>query len=306
MRHWPALVCVVALVVGGVAGTASAAPVAVKLQLTELRCIQPRAGEAGKDAVFVVVDGRAAGKPLRSLIPAEKPFPTDAKTVPIHKKAPQVLYEGQLDEGQFAFLTVILFTGGEPAEAAKAVYKAKEGLDSKLEALAGAKLEKAQVEGLRVAANKAHMEWVKGLAGSLGKSAEGYAGLFDVLLVNVGGKIEKRLTPVGLTSGQHYGTDAKVYSKLKYTRDNVLVQDPADGSFYEVQLGPTTEEKDMVYIKSLETRFAKAAAGEPKRQVMDYVTGVQLLDGAGKPALWELGGENPGPSIVHDYWDWAY
>ena len=80
----------------------------------------------------------------------------------------------------------------------------------------------------------------------------------------------------------------------------------ADGSFYEVQLGPTTEEKDMVYIKSLETRFAKAAAGEPKRQVMDYVTGVQLLDGAGKPALWELGGENPGPSIVHDYWDWAY
>jgi hypothetical protein len=120
---------------------------------------------------------------------------------------------------------------------------------------------------------------------------------------NNGGKIVKRLDPVGLTFGEHYGTNEKIYTKLKYTRPNVLEKDEA-GDWNEVQFAPVDdEEPTVVRVKMLETEYVPD--GDQKlRKVTDYLLDVRV-QAAGKPLEWELGGEETGTSTLHTYWEYA-
>jgi hypothetical protein len=127
--------------------------------------------------------------------------------------------------------------------------------------------------------------------------------MFNVLLWN-NGKLEKRLDPVGLTAGEHYGNDEKTYTKIKYTRNNVAVKDENDEYFPQV-MPPISEDKQTVRVKMLETERVKVEGrAVPARNVTDYLADIKVEAG-GKPVEWKLAGENVGPSEIHMYWDWA-
>jgi hypothetical protein len=167
-------------------------------------------------------------------------------------------------------------------------------------------LAEADVKKLAEATVKAQQAVIKDIKKifSRDKNTDHFGGLFNVLLWNNNGKLVKRLDPVGLTFGEHYGTDEKIYTKLKYTRPNVLVQDDG-GEWSQVQLEPLSEDQQTIRVKMLENEFfKKPGGGETVRNTTDYVAELQVTAG-GKPALWELAGEQVGPGALHTYWDWA-
>ena len=74
-----------------------------------------------------------------------------------------------------------------------------------------------------------------------------------------------------------------------------------NGQWYEVQMDPVLPDtEDVVFIKMLEVE----SKGD-QRNVTDYLLGLRV-QAAGKNLTWILDGEHPGPTIIHDYWDWAY
>ena len=302
-QHFTLFVCLLAITF---ATRSFADAVPVKININELRCIQTNtAGEDKSDQVYVIVTGFASGKAISARLP-EKSWKASAKEMPVSTKSPATVWSGKLGDGEFVAATVTLIHG--TGAAADAVTKAKTAADAKVAGLSGKTLKKEDLKKLATALQKSNQAVVKGIAKVIGK--EHYGGMFDVIVVNNGGKLAKRATPVGLTAGQHYGTDVKTYTKIKYTRDNVLVKDPDDGSFYEIQLGPVADDKSSVRIKMLETELTKVkGADEPARNVTDYLVDVRILNLAkgkkGVPLYWTLGGEQPGPSIIHDYWNWA-
>jgi hypothetical protein len=134
------------------------------------------------------------------------------------------------------------------------------------------------------------------------KNTDHYGGLFNIMVWNSGGKISKRVDPVGLTFGEHYGVDPKIYTKLKYTRQNVLEQDDA-GDWNEIQLAPVSDDEDAVRVKMLETEYVKQPDGMVKK-VTDYLVDV-MVTADGEALTWELGGEQTGPGTLHTYWEYA-
>ena len=136
------------------------------------------------------------------------------------------------------------------------------------------------------------------------KKTDHYGGLFNVLVRNDNGKIVKRLDPVGLTFGEHYGTDAKIYTKLKFTRTNVFEQDPDNQEWYETQYGPLNDEEDAVRVKMLETEYIKTAEGDANKKVTDYLADIKVYQGD-KALKWATGGEHPGPGTLHNWWEFA-
>src|SRR4029450_13150324 len=101
---------------------------------------------------------------------------------------------------------------------------------------------------------------------SRAKNTGHFNGLFNIIVLNDGGKLVKRLDPVGLTFGEHFGTDEKIYSKIKYTRNNVLVpeSDAEDTAWFPQVFPPLSEDKQTVRVKMLETEYFDVA-GKPKR-----------------------------------------
>ena len=61
------------------------------------------------------------------------------------------------------------------------------------------------------------------------------------MLVWNNGQALQRLDPVGLSFGEHYGVDPKIYTKIKNTRSNVMVKDDT-GDWSEQQLTPLTDD----------------------------------------------------------------
>lgn len=297
-----------ALLLGGLAAPAQADPIPVSLDLTALRAVQTYAlDKKATDDVYVVVSGVAAGQPVHKRLPEKETWKAAPKNYPIapNKEGSAVkLWEGKLNDGEFALLTVTLYHGtGKDAGPVKAF---QDKLAAATKDAAGKKtLTQADFKALHTSTLKAHREVVKNVKETLSreKKTDHFGGQFTVLLWNDGGKLVKRLDPVGLTFGEHYGTDVKVYSKLKYTRPNVFTQDDA-GEWAQEQLAPLNEEtEDEVRVKMLETEYV-GPADSPQRNVTDYVLDVRVTAN-GKPVKWELNGEQPGPSDVHTYWDYA-
>jgi len=306
------VLCVcVALLVAGLASAVGAAPVPVKVEMPILRAIQlnvmPREGAAdAADDVYILVNGVAKGQEFQKRLPESGTMKVAPKKPAFSKDKPGVLWEGELNDGEFAYLTVVVMQG-EGKDAAK--LKEFQGKLADAEKKAPERSKKTLTTGdsdkLVEGTLKAQREVITHVKDTFArdKKTDHYGGLFNVLVWNNGGKITKRLDPVGLTFGEHYGIDAKIYTKLKYTRPNVLDKDDA-GDFNEVQFPPVDDDKpQVVRVKMLETEYVQQ--GDQKlRKVTDYLADVRVTAG-GKVLNWELGGEQTGPGTLHTYWEYA-
>ena len=288
--------------------SAPAVAVPVSVDLTSLRAVQTYALEdKADDQAYLLVTGVAKGKELDpTRVPKGETWTVGPKKPAADVKKPVTLWTGDLADGEFAQVTVTLFHGkgdeaklkeyaGKLAEAGKAVAgRSAAKLASPYEA------KKLSADTLK--AYQGVVKKVKEMFGGQEKNADHFGGQFTLLIRNQGGKLVKRLDPVGLTFGEHAGIDAKVYTKLKYTRQNVLVQDES-GEWSEEQLLPLNDDENTVRVKMLETEFVKQGDKQVKN-VTDYVAEVQVK-ADGKPTKWKLGGENLGISDLHTWWDWA-
>lgn len=290
----------ISLITAGVS-SASAAATEVKVQVPAIRSIQPNTpGEGKTDEIYLLVTGVAGGQAVAKQLPEGKTWKASPKEQPVDAKSAVTVWDGKLEDGQFVALTVAAFAGGKIDDAKRKEYfEKKAASDKKVEALAGKLDGKPAVDGLRAALNKQNVAFIKAIGEIFPKQkGDAYVGGFDVIVVNVGGTIHKRIMPTGLIHGEHYGTGVKQYSKIKYTRENVLTKD-GNGQFYELQMEPLDEKQETIRVKMTEVEKIGA-----DREVTDYLLDVSI-SAAGKPVKFELAGEHPGPTIVHDYWDWA-
>jgi hypothetical protein len=295
--------CLAAL--AALASAVRAAPVPAKVELSNLRAIQVNNTEKGDDNVYVVVQGVAKGADVQKRVPETGALKANPKKPAVSDKEPVTLWQGELDDGEYALLTVAVFQG-EGTDAAKL----KAFQDQVAEAGKAERSKKtittADAKPLAAATVKAQQEVVKKVKDTFAreKKTDHYGGLFNVLVWNDNGKIAKRLDPVGLTFGEHYGTDAKIYTKLKYTRNNVFEQDPDNKEWYETQYGPLNDDEDAVRVKMLETEYIKTPEGDANKKVTDYLADIKVYSGD-KPLKWATGGEHPGPGTLHTWWEFA-
>jgi hypothetical protein len=282
--------------------TASLAPVIaadVKIEIPAIRSIQTNTpGEGKSDQVYLLVTGIAKGEAVAKQLPDGKSFKASPKEQPVDGKSAVTVWEGKLDEGQSVVLTVAAFAGGKITDdQRKAYFEKKAASDKKIEMTKPT--DKDSLNKARAMLSKQNVAFYKAI-GELFPKQKGdhYVGAFDVFVINIGGTIHKRITPTGLLHGEHYGTGVKQYSKIKYTRENVLTKDE-NGQFYELQMEPTAENEQGLRVKMTEVEKI-----EGDRNVTDYLVDV-TIKADGKLTTFELAGEHPGPTIVHDYWDWA-
>lgn len=304
----PRLVAGVAALVGGLvafAAPAGAAPVPVEVNLTALRPIQTyNLDKKGDDQAYMLVTGVAKGQPINERFPKDKAWDAARKKQPVTEKSPLSLWKGDLDDGEFALVTVSTFQGTGEDQAKTKEYLTK--LADAEKAAAGTKTLASPADFKKLATDtvkseQAFITKIKDLF-SREKKTDHYGGLFNVLVWNNKGKIVKRIDPVGLTFGEHYGTDVKVYTKLKNTLNNALVQDDK-GQWSEMVLSPLSDDFKTIRVKMLENEFVKLPDREVKNTT-DYLADVQVLSG-GKPLNWQLEGEETGVDDKHTYWNWA-
>src|SRR6185437_10461965 len=103
----------------GAASSAFAAPVSCSVDLTYLRAIQTNnIVDKADDQAYALVNGIAAGKEFQQRIPeAGKTWTAGPKKSPVTEDAPVTLWKGELNDGEFALVTVTLFQGEGKDEA---------------------------------------------------------------------------------------------------------------------------------------------------------------------------------------------
>src|SRR5690242_12124482 len=93
-------------------GVASAAAVPVEVDCSSLVAIQTyNLGENAADQAYLMVNGTADGKSTTSRFPQTGTWPAAPKQQPVDSKKPVALWKGQLDDGHYAVVTVILMQG---------------------------------------------------------------------------------------------------------------------------------------------------------------------------------------------------
>ncbi len=283
----------------------SAVAIPASVDVTNVVAIQTYDLKKGDDQAYLLVTGIANGKEFSEQFPKDKPWTIGPKTPAASVKSPVTVWKGDLGDGEFALVSITLMQG-KAADAAKI----KEYLDKKAEAekkvadRAKAKLTADEAKALSTNLVKAQQGVIKDIKKifSRDKNTDHYGGLFNVVVWNIGGKIVKRVDPVGLTFGEHFGTEPKIYSKIKNTRPNVMVKDEATGEWSEQTVGPISDQNGL-RVKMLETEVVKGGA-EPENNVTDYLVEIQVK-AADKVLGWDLGGEQTGPTEVHKYWEFA-
>src|SRR5947209_16478237 len=198
------------LVVAGVVALSPLAKAAqIAIDLTNLRTIQTYDLEKKDDQAYLLVTGVAAGKEFSERIPKDKPWNVGPKTPVASVKEPVALWKGDLADGEFALITVTLIQGKAENEA-----KIKEYLDKKAAAeKAVADRTKAklatvpEMNKLAADALAADQKFVKDVKKILSReqNTDHFGGLFNLIIWNHEGRFKKRLDPVGLTFGEHYG-----------------------------------------------------------------------------------------------------
>lgn len=298
-----AAVASIAALLGAVAPAALAVPASV--ELNGLRAIQTyHLEDKGDDQVYLLVSGVASGQPISQKLPKDA-WTAGPKKMPVNKDEPLTLWKGDLAEGEFAAVTVTLMHGaGKDDAKTKEFLDKKAAAEKKIEALGKKTLTADEIKKLPGALLAAHQELITKVKEIYAreKNTDHYGGQFTVVIWNDGGKIKKRLDPVGLTFGEHAGTGVKAYTKLKWTLTNVM-EKADDGEWALVQMVPISDDEKTLRIKMLETEIVKTPE-RPIRNVTDYLLEVQVT-GAGKAQTWELEGENAGKSDLHTYWDYA-
>ena len=288
---------------------ASAAAVPVEVDCTSLIAVQSyNLGENATDQAYLVVSGTADGKTTTARFPQTGALTAAPKQQPVDSKKPAGLWKGQLEDGHYAVVTVILMQGEGKDEA-----KTKELL-SKLEAAekgvsglskptlsSNDELKKLATD--KVKADQSVISKIKDLF-SREKKTDHYGALASVIVWNNNGKVMKRLDPVGLTFGEHNGLDVKVYSKLKNTRNNVISKNEK-GQWEMVQFEPTNDDSTEVRVKGLETEFIPQPGGaNPLRHTTDYLIGISVKAG-GKALTWTAEDQQNNEDAIHVYWNYA-
>jgi hypothetical protein len=305
-------------VLAGAASAAFAAPVPVSVDLTSLRAIQKYSlDEKTDDTVFGLVNGIAAGKEFADRIPeAGKTWTAAPKKLAVAEAAPLTLWKGELNDGEFAIVTVTVFQGeGKDAALLKqyqdAIIAAEKAVPETgkktltlddFKALTGEMVKRQFTFGTLVKSEQGVISKIK-TTFSRAKNTDHYSGLFNVVIWNDGTSVRKRLVPVGLTFGEHFGLDEKIYTKLKFTRDNVFVKDDK-GEWSTDQLSPLSDDEKTVHVKMLETELVKTKEVNPVRKTTDYLADIQVGI-KGQAVKWKLEGEETGVDDIHRYWEYA-
>jgi hypothetical protein len=288
------------------AGVLHAAPVPAEVDLTAVRTIQLASLDSKTDdQIYLLVSGIAAGKDVQSRLPADKTLTGSPKKPAVTEKSPFNVWKGELDNGEFALITVTLMMGDGTDTAQVKQYLDKLAAADKLTPQwSGKTLAKADVPKFCTGLIKNQQAVVTKIKDIFSREAktDHYGGQFNVLVWNDNGKISKRLDPIGLTFGEHFGIDLKIYSKLKATRVNALMQDDG-GQWTQQQLLPLDDAETTIRVKMLETE--PQPTDKTTKHVTDYITEIQVKDAGGKPLGWTLEGENTGYDVVHTYYDFA-
>ena len=289
------------VICAGVLRSAFALPASV--DLTNLRAVQTYALDKSDETAYLVVTGIANGKEFSERAPKET-WTIGPKKPVATTKAPVTLWTGDLSDGEFAAVSVTLMQGkGTDAAKLKEYTDRKLDAEKKVSQRAMPKLTQGDFDKLHDELLKADQSVIKDIRKTFSRDlkTDHFGGLFTVILWNNAGKIVKRVDPVGLTFGDHFGTDPKLYSKIKNTRPNVMMQDDK-GEWSEQQVGPLTEENGL-RIKMTEVELTKKVPPVEKNTT-DYLVEI-TVSAKGKPLSWDLGGEQPGATEVHKWWDWA-
>ena len=297
-----------AVFIAALASGAVAAPIPVKIELPIIRTAQlytmGKEGDANvQDDVYVFAQGIAKGTEFQKRLPEQG-------TLKVAQKKPAenvgAVWEGELNDGEFVFATVVLMQGtGKDAAKLKQFQDKLSEAAKKAPERSKKTLTTDESDKLIDTELKADREVITHIKDTFArdKNTDHYGGLFNLIVWNNGGKLVKRLDPVGLTFGEHYGVDAKIYTKLKYTRANILEKDKA-GDFNEVQFPPVDDDNpNVVRVKMLETEYVKVGDQSIKK-VTDYLVDVRVTAG-GKVQTWSLGDEQTGPGTLHTYWNYA-
>ena len=305
-RIAPLVLCLAFLTLLSNFAAAQALPVSV--DVTSIRAIQTYNVNANAtDETYLLVTGVANGKEFQDRLPKDKTLEAGEKHPAVTDKEPINLWKGQLDKGEFALITVTLMQGkGQDQGLIKKFLDELTQADQKVAERSKKTLAKADFDKLAKETLNADRGVIKNIKQTFSreKNTDHYGGQFTVILWNDNGKLTKRLDPVGLTFGEHYGNDIKIYSKLKNTRNNVLVQE--NGQWSMQQLEPLNYDQNAVRVKMLETEYIKQPQGNPVRHVTDYLVEIQVKTN-GKPESWELPdlAQVPGIDQIHAYWNWA-
>ena len=296
-----------ALALWGTAARAAGVPVTV--DCTSIRAIQTYAvGQNATDEAYLIVTGVAAGKPIDERLPKTGALPAAPKQPAVSEDKPLQLWKGDLDDKQFLVLTVTLMQGKGADEARNKQFLQKlMAADQQVPGWSQPTLASAgDLKKLAQATLKADQGIVKDIKKiySREQNTDHFGGQFTLIVWNNAGKLVKRLDPVGLTFGEHYGNDIKIYSKLKLTRNNVLVKNPK-GQWEEQQVEPVNDDQTVIRVKELETEYIKQPTGNPVRHVTDYLVEIQVLGGDSKPLKWNLEDDQTGVDAIHEYWNYA-
>jgi hypothetical protein len=297
-------VCLLAIAL--LAGVSRAAAIPVAINVSSVYSIQTyNVGEKAVDQTYLLVNGVAAGKAIDERFPKTGTWPAAPKQQPIETSKPLEIYKGQLDDGQYAVITVSLMQGkGEDASRNKQFIEkltsASSAAHSKATLASDDEMKKVATDTLK--ADKSVVMKVKEIY-SRDKNTDHFGGQLTLVVWNHGGKLMKRIDPVGLTFGEDNGVDVKIYSKLKLTRNNVIAKNEK-GQWEMVQLEPTNDDSTEIRIKGLETEMIPQPGGNPVRHVTDYLLGVQVL-ADGKPVTWTTEDQQNNEDNIHVYWNYA-
>jgi hypothetical protein len=283
--------------------------------MTSLQAIQTaNLDKKADDDVYILVTGAAKGQPINERLPQGKTWQAAPKKIPVDAKSPVTLWKGDLNDGEFALVTVTVMQGKGADDAKVKEYLSK--ITAAEKDAAGTKTlatvqDMRKLAGNALKGERAVVTKIKDLF-SREKKTDHYGGLFNVVLWNNNGKIVKRLDPVGLTFGEHYGDKEKIYTKLKNTRNNVPVRE-ASGEYSLQALSPTNDEQTAVRVKMLENEYIKTPERDVKNTT-DYLAEI-VVTAAGKPLKWNLPDSAEQQSLgenvtridddIHRFWDWA-
>jgi hypothetical protein len=287
-------------------GALRASAVPVSVDLSNLRAIQTYPIDKGEDQAYLLVTGVANGKEFSDRVPKDKTWPISPKKPIATIKEPTNLWKGDLADGEFALVTVTLMQGkGADAAKIKEYLDKKAAAEKKVAERAKPKLTQTEYDTLHDETLKVQQALIKDIKKIFSRDlkTDHFGGQFNVVIWNNGGKIVKRVDPAGLTFGEHFGIDPKIYSKIKNTRANVMMKDEATGEWSEVQVTPLNDDQDALRIKMLETELLKTG-GDPTKNTTDYLAEIQVK-ADGKALKWELNGIQSGPTDLHTYWDYA-
>jgi len=203
---WSFLGLVVIVVSAALAPRALAIPASI--DVTNVVAIQTYDLKKGDDQAYLLVTGIANGKEFPSNIRRISRGPWGPRNRWERQGAESTCGRAILAKASSRWWSITLMQG-KAADAAKI----KEYLDKKAEAeknvaeRAKPKLTADEAKHLSTEMVKAQQGVIKDIKKIFArdKNTDHYGGLFNVLVWNNGGKIAKRVDPVGLTFGEHFG-----------------------------------------------------------------------------------------------------